>query len=283
LDDFNLLGRYLSSLQGRKNLIWFSASFPLHINVDPTGEGHSLPESIFLDEMRDTEALLSRSQVAVYPVDALGLRSDPTYDASVDDGMSSTGAITYSHKAFTHNYFEAQNTMGEIAEGTGGKLFINSNDLTGAVEKVVAAGANYYTITYVPTNSAQNGYYRKIKVEVARKGVSLAYRRGYYSYDLNAQKHTNPAKEKTDDTGPEGAPYDALNAAMMRGAPAPNRDHAPRQCSPVHGRRRARRRSRQQSRGKGQRPVPPIHRQLQRRCRQPFLPRHSRRHSPLLA
>jgi VWFA-related protein len=221
LDDFNLLGRYLSSLQGRKNLIWFSASFPLHINVDPTGEGHSLPESIFLDEMRDTEALLSRSQVAVYPVDALGLRSDPSYDASVDDGMSSTGAITYSHKAFTHNYFEAQNTMGEIAEGTGGKAFINSNDLTGAVEKVVAAGANYYTITYVPTNSAQNGYYRKIKVEVARKGVSLAYRRGYYSYDLNAQKHTNPAKEKTDDTGPEGAPYDALNAAMMRGAPAP--------------------------------------------------------------
>jgi VWFA-related protein len=218
LDDFNLLGRYLSSLQGRKNLIWFSESFPLHI----IGDG--VPESMLSDELRDTEALLTRGQVAVYPVDALGFRSDWTYDASIDNGpvsLGSTSAINSSHNGFTHDTVEAHNTMGEIAEATGGKAFIDTNDLSGAVEKVVAAGANYYTITYVPTNSAQNGYYRKIKVEVARKGVSLAYRRGYYSYDLNAQKHTNPAKEKTDDTGPEGAPYDALNAGMMRGAPAP--------------------------------------------------------------
>ena len=218
LDDFNLLGRYLSSLQGRKNLIWFSESFPLHI----IGDG--VPESMLSDELRDTEALLTRSQVAVYPVDALGFRSDWTYDASIDNGhvsLGSTSAINSSHNGFTHDTFEAHSTMGEIADATGGKAFIDTNDLAGAVEKVIAAGANYYTITYVPTNPAQNGYYRKIKVEVARKGVSLAYRRGYYSYDLAAQKHASPAKAATDDTGPEGVPYDALNAAMMRGAPAP--------------------------------------------------------------
>jgi hypothetical protein len=107
--------------------------------------------------------------------------------------------------------------MRSVAEATGGKAFINSNDLAGSVQKAMADGSNYYTISYVPTRPPQNGYYRKIKVETDHKGVSLAYRRGYYSFDHSKQSQASADKAAKDDA----ALHDPLNAAMMRGAPAP--------------------------------------------------------------
>ena len=82
LDSLNQLARYLSGLQGRKNLIWFSGSFP--INILPDGS-LSRPFAIVANsenEFRQTTALLSRSQVAVYPVDARGLVTSQTLNAS---------------------------------------------------------------------------------------------------------------------------------------------------------------------------------------------------------
>jgi len=227
LDGFNQLERYLGSLQGRKNVIWFSGSFPLTIG----GSGDALnpiPETMLLDEFKDTLTMMSRSQIAVYPVDAVGLRTDPMNDPENNGGFStsessssSSDTINSSHGAFNGEVANAYGEMKNIAEVTGGKLYFNSNDLAGAIQNVIDSGANYYTITYVPTNSAQNGFYRKIKVETTRNGVSLAYRRGYYTYDRSSQKQASEAKASKDETGPEAAPYDALNAAMMRGAPAP--------------------------------------------------------------
>ncbi len=83
LSAMNDLARYLSGLPGRKNLIWFSGSFPLNILPggdlqDPFGAMEK-----FEDDVRTTADLLTRSQVAVYPVDARGLFSNPGFSASV--------------------------------------------------------------------------------------------------------------------------------------------------------------------------------------------------------
>ena len=83
LDAMNQLARYLSGIPGRKNLIWFSGSFPL--NILPTGDGSADAFAAVVDaedEYRDTIHLLTRAQVAVYPVDARGLQTAPMFSAA---------------------------------------------------------------------------------------------------------------------------------------------------------------------------------------------------------
>ncbi|MFZ0662156.1 MAG: VWA domain-containing protein, partial [Acidobacteriaceae bacterium] len=63
----NSIARYLSSMPGRKNLIWFSAEFPLSLfpSRDDT-------ES-YGTEIKKTLNLLADDQIAVYPVDVSGV------------------------------------------------------------------------------------------------------------------------------------------------------------------------------------------------------------------
>ena len=187
LDGLNQLARFLGNLPGRKNLIWFSGSFP--INVLPDGS-QSDPFAVTLnlaDEFKDTVTRLGRSQVAVYPVDARGLRTDPMYDDENGTRLTTT-SILKSHSDFNEELSNDHSTMTTMAESTGGKAFVNANDLAGSAEKVAEAGSNFYTISYIPTNTEMKGGYRKIKVELDHKGVSLAYRRGYYADDLREKK-----------------------------------------------------------------------------------------------
>ena len=64
----------------------------------------------------------------------------------------------------------------------------------------LGTSANYYTLYYTPTNGDWNGKYRATTVEVADKGLHLAYRKGYYGTPENTEAHYYTAK------GPAPAP-----------------------------------------------------------------------------
>lgn len=231
LDALNLLSRYLSRLPGRKNLIWFSGSFPVNIlpdpdlaNPQPSNVPSVLPDPFVgvasaEDEFRETTDLLARSQVAVYPVDARGLMTIPMMSAANSGRKYVKTQTAYSSDAlkFMQQAAEEHGTMLQMAQATGGRAFVNTNGLTEAVERAMEEGSNYYTIAYTPTNHDWNGSFRKIQVKLERSGVTLAYRRGYYADDPNA-----PARHKEAQGGKdEPVPYSALRAAMLHGAPAP--------------------------------------------------------------
>jgi len=97
--------------------------------------------------------------------------------------------------------------MEQIASGTGGKAFYNTNDLSAATRKAIADGANYYTVAYTPTNKKMDGSYRRIEVKVVGGKYRLAYRHGY-----NADDAAHLAKEASESN--------PLHALMMRGMPA---------------------------------------------------------------
>jgi VWFA-related protein len=61
-----------------------------------------------------------------------------------------------------------------------------SNDL--------GTSANYYTLYYTPTNRDWNGKYRATTVQLAKKGLHLAYRKGYYGTPDNVKAHYYTAK-----------------------------------------------------------------------------------------
>ena len=219
LDALNQLARYMSMLPGRKNLIWFSGSFPISILPDATLQNPFAVVISAEDEFRETVDLLSRSQVAVYPIDARGLMVQPMISASQSGStMNRTpnGFANANAKWFEKTASE-QGTMQQMAESTGGRAFTNTNGLKDAVEKAIDAGSTYYTIAYTPTNREWNGGFRKIQVKVDKPGATLAYRRGYFADDPTKPAHRN--QQQTALTGT--TQYSAIRAAMLRGAPDP--------------------------------------------------------------
>ena len=165
------------------------------------------------EAVRKTDNLLTRAQVAVYPVDARGVFNNPSRsvlsnDPSGQGGSSSTvtppSLISRDDQSAKNQKTNTQNadsqmallqqvaqeneTMQAMAEDTGGHAFINSNNLAESVSAAIENGSNYYTLTYTPTNLRWDGRFRAIKVKVAQPGVKLAYREGYYAddpYDRN--------------------------------------------------------------------------------------------------
>jgi hypothetical protein len=65
------LALYLGDLPGRKNVIWFSASFPL--GLTPKTPLGVIGLRGYEAELQQISDLLTASRVAVYPVDARGL------------------------------------------------------------------------------------------------------------------------------------------------------------------------------------------------------------------
>jgi hypothetical protein len=54
------------------------------------------------------------------------------------------------------------------------------NDLEESVEEALQDSEVFYTLAYYPSEQKLDGRFRRIKVKVSRRGVSLRYRRGYY-------------------------------------------------------------------------------------------------------
>ena len=176
------LARYMGGLPGRKNLLWFSTSFPI-----------PAAKTEVSTLLQKTMALFAKNQVVVYPISAAGLLADT-------DGTP---------RKFLAKADAERATMEEMAEATGGKVYANTNDIAGAVEQAVDHGSNYYTLTYTPANRDWKGEFRKVEVKLAQKGYTLAYRPGYYAEDADRKGAKADAAPGT------------LHAAMEYGSPQP--------------------------------------------------------------
>jgi hypothetical protein len=247
LDSFNILARYLVNIPGRKNLIWFSGSFPIEFlpnnSVNPTaaiqdsfaGQNTFSPNPGAVpvtdsfagtnidSEFRQTIDLLARNQIAVYPVDARGVLDSPGMrpDSGVTANNNGNPSDMNSAKsAFEQSVAAEHSTMERLAFSTGGRSFINDNDLSKAAARAIDLGSNYYTLSYTPTNTNWHGDFRKIEVKLARQGYTLAYRRGYYADDLDIPKNAMASPgtiPTTDAKAKENARL--VRASMVHGVP----------------------------------------------------------------
>ena len=222
LDAMNELGRYLANIPGRKNLIWFSGSFPISILPDPTLNNGFNVSATSAEEFRETTSLLTRARVALYPVDARGLFNSGTFNAA-----SSTAGTKYARNpaavASDEAKFEQQtesdnSTMLQAAKETGGRAFVGTNALTAAVGEAIENGSNYYTLTYSPANTKWNGRYRSIEVSLRNKSYQISYRHGYYADDPNAPASPQGRPQLA---AQDAASKSVISRTMVRGAPVP--------------------------------------------------------------
>ncbi len=198
--------KFMEGLPGHKNLIWLAGTFPLALV--PRKEDPREYEDQIIAEVN----VLTRAQVAVYPINVGGVPVNPAGaltgarphgGASVGSppgpvssgnaipvgngssaltnpdsaGMLSSTRAEGSGDSVVTDY-EIQRT---IAKSTGGRAFYSTNDVTAALEEATDIGGNYYSLTYSPSNPKDDGSRHNIGVRVAHPGYDLSYRRYYFT------------------------------------------------------------------------------------------------------
>jgi VWFA-related protein len=230
------VARYLDGVSGRKNVFWVSGGFPSFIQRDPQStSGHPFEgnEDMTL-ELQHTINTLASAQIALYPVDPRGVPIPPSMTGQLENqttNLSAQRAINGS-SSFTpqdDNYYNSQfrehTTMEEIAGGTGGKAFFNTNDINGALRQAQSTGDFFYTLTYTPPPFNKPKQYRDIVVKVRGKGLHLAYRRGYYTPDHLDGKVTAANTLRTADAMRPESPQSS--EVLFQVKPVPGTDAGP--------------------------------------------------------
>jgi VWFA-related protein len=176
------IARHIGPINGRKNLVWVSGSFPFDLGNDKfdlnwaNDTGTSFSEDIEMAARAVTDA-----NIAVYPVDARGLMGDE---------ISATQGSGDEHPEFssegdehlpTHATAGNIDTMKTLAERTGGKAFYNTNDLSGSIRRALDDSRSTYTLAYYPSEMTWDGSFHNVKVKVRTTGADVRARAGYFA------------------------------------------------------------------------------------------------------
>jgi len=205
------IGNYLMDLPGHKNLIWFSGAFPSTIMPDGKAGTEALSVS---DPIKEATDSLTRGRVAVYPVDVRG----PVATAAT----ASTGAPGGSGGLTADAMLNADYmTEEEIAFATGGHAFHDTNDLASALTAATETGGHYYTLMYSPSNQNYDGKLRHVRVELAKRGYRLEYRRAYYGNPLPSGREPSKEMRGAAELAPleVSKPSNSLYPNLQHGAP----------------------------------------------------------------
>ena len=76
-----------------------------------------------------------------------------------------------------------QDSLFIMADGTGGELYRNYNDLSVAMHDMLTRTSVTYVLSYQPEGVKHDGAYRKLRVELKNspRGTQMVYRPGYYA------------------------------------------------------------------------------------------------------
>ncbi len=172
------------SLPGRKTVLLFSEGLVLPANNQ--------------EMFRNTIAAANRANVSIYGMDVRGLTTQISSSGSTSQlqnaarlaqrRQTETNGDNFRPEDFKQEEmisagFKAdyQQNLAELAEGTGGFLIANTNDLRKPLAQLMEDVRTHYELSYAPTSSNYDGKFRKIEVKLIRPGLKVQTRSGYYA------------------------------------------------------------------------------------------------------
>lgn len=165
---------HVANIPGRKNLVWLSANLPFSAEA--------------------MAAILRPAQIAAYPVDGRGLLSRSSLTQENDTPMDDIGLpseMNQAHSSADSGQPTGIDAMQRLADLTGGRAFVNTNDLTGAIREAVADGTVLYSLGFYMDAHSADGKFHELKVQVRREGLTIRYPKGYL-----ASKDIPPTKDQ---------------------------------------------------------------------------------------
>src|SRR5258708_7346275 len=212
------LARMLGGLPGRKNVVWLTANFPFDLipddrtisdaelaadlpsvrqkslQVNAAGSIAAEQRSLHGQEIRENEAQLASANIAIYPVDLNGLvggmEGSAAFSSAHMNDINGAG-IANTALAQVSGLQASQGTMREVAAETGGKPYMNQNEIKDGIALAAADDKASYQLGYYPENKKWDGKYRNIKVKVSQGGTQIRYRKGYFAVDPTQTKNQN--------------------------------------------------------------------------------------------
>jgi len=166
-------------LPGRKNVLWVGANAP---GVDFSSADPETIKEMTAVTKRVTQTLLE-TRIAVFDIDPTineaSMVGVMVPDAGDDSGDSDTMTDT--------DPFSSDVSLQDFAAATGGKLIQSRNDINNVVAESIDTGSTYYTLSYSPTNSAEDAAkFRNIKIVLSNPDLTATTRTGYYPEAANA-------------------------------------------------------------------------------------------------
>ena len=162
--------KMLGSLPEKKALVYF-ASGMTRTGIDNQAQ------------LRATINAAIRNNVVFYPVDARGLVATAPLGDATQGSPGGQGLYSGSSMRTAQSNFQGQQeTLYTLATDTGGKALLDNNDLSMGIVQAQQDISSYYILGYYSTNSATDGRYRRIKVQIGgNPGARLDYRSGYFA------------------------------------------------------------------------------------------------------
>ncbi|HSC45161.1 MAG TPA: VWA domain-containing protein [Candidatus Acidoferrum sp.] len=183
------IANHVAGVPGRKNLIWVSGSFPVSIAMSSNERSPvDLQSQNFAPEMERVARAFSQANLAIYPVDAHGLIIPSDFDAGVAHPLRQYGSPLTPPAGV-----EEQATMRMLADRTGGRAFINTNDIQGAIRSTLAESQASYQLGFYPEHESWDGKFHELKLRTKKSGLSLHYRKGYFALE-EAQREAETAR-----------------------------------------------------------------------------------------
>ena len=106
-----------------------------------------------------------------------------------------------------------QQILYQLAQGTGGFVIVNSNDLLGGLQKIAKEQTHYYVLGYAPPAS-EEGSCHVLKVKVERGGTVARWRTGYCNVKPTDMLAGKP-EEKQMEARITGAQQGTIAASML--------------------------------------------------------------------
>jgi VWFA-related protein len=174
--------RRMAAAPGQRSVILVSPGFVTAFDLQP--------------EKADIMDRAIRANVVISSLDARGLYTIvPGGDATQEEPQS-TAAMPLKANYPLAAAQAAEDVLAELAAGTGGTYFHNSNDLAGGFQRVAARPEYLYVLGFSPQNLKLDGRFHALKVTVrdGRK-LTLQARRGYYAPTHQADRQETARQE----------------------------------------------------------------------------------------
>jgi VWFA-related protein len=165
----------LGSLAAIKDVVRRMAGAPGQRTLVVISPGFFTFDALYIADKNDILDRAIRANVIINALDARGLYTDPALDASRSGsgrGLG-TGLMRESMRA---------DILAEMAAGTGGTFFQNSNNYDEGFKRLAAAPEYVYLLGFAPQNLKLDGAFHALRVAVKpSNNLSLQARKGYYA------------------------------------------------------------------------------------------------------